>query len=91
MLRRCECLSQIVVGLFFTLIVSQAAAQPLTPAELIEKSGLSVQLEILPESMKQGLAQSVAQGAPIPPEQVRAIGNAYDQAYAPARVRAMLE
>lgn len=90
MLRRFERLSQIVVGLLFALFASQAAAQPLTPAELIDKSSLSVQIEHMPASLKQGLAQSVAQGAPIPPEQVQAISNAYDQAFAPSRVRALL-
>ncbi len=90
MLRRYLRLEQIVIAMAFALFLSQAGAEPLSPAELIEKSGLSVQIEHMPASLKQGLAQSVAQGAPIPPEQVQAIGNAYDQAFAPSRVRALL-
>lgn len=91
MLRRCEGLGQVVVGMLFALLVGQVAAQPLSTAELVDKSGLSAVIEKLPEELKLGLAQSIEQGAPVPPNKVQVIHDAYDEAYAPTRVRTMIE
>ncbi len=91
MWRRCEGLGRIVLGILFALVVGQAGAQPLSTAELVEKSGLSAIIEKIPEQLKLGLAQSIKQGAPVPLNKVDVIHDAYDEAYAPTRVRSMLE
>lgn len=85
-LRICFC---IATG--FLCLDSHAAEAEFTPQALIEKSGLGVHLDFMPRSLKIAMGHAMKNGTlKLSTEQIRNVHAAFDHAYAPLKLRAMI-